>query len=214
MSSAAPRQPLAVRALRLLIILIVVGMLLFLPFAGRFLDHDDPLQKADLIFVLAGARVERWLEGADLYKEGWAPKLVMSPGMMDPVEAQLRERGISFPREGDLVRDAVLALGVPADAITVLPGAVDNTAQEAAALQRMLPRDQLRRLIVVTSRYHTRRTGFAFRRQFKNTEVEIIVRGSRYSTVNPSRWWQRRREVRSVMYELPALVAYLAGLGE
>jgi uncharacterized SAM-binding protein YcdF (DUF218 family) len=214
MSSAAPRQPLAVRALRLLIILIIAGMLLFLPFAGRFLDHDDPLQKADLIFVLAGARVERWLEAAELYKEGWAPKLVMSPGLMDPIETQLRERGVTYPRDGDLARDAVVALGVPAGAITVLPGSVDNTAHEAAALQRMFPPDQLRRLIVVTSRYHTRRTGFAFRRQFRNTPVEIIVRGSRYSEVDPPRWWQRRKEVRFIMAELPKLVAYLAGLGE
>ena len=41
---------------------------------------------------------------------------------------QLRARGVDYPREGDLARDAVIALGVPADAVTVLPGAVDNTA--------------------------------------------------------------------------------------
>ena len=30
--------------------------------------------------VLGGARVERWLEAVDLFKEGWAPAMVISPG--------------------------------------------------------------------------------------------------------------------------------------
>ena len=216
MSNAAQRQPLAVRALRLSILLAGLGFvafLIFLPFAGRFLDHQDPLAKSDLIYVLAGARVERVLEGIELYKEGWAPRLVMSPGMMELVELDLRQRGVMYPRDGDLARDTAIALGVPADAVSVLADAVDNTAHEAAALQRMFP-GQLRRIIVVTSPYHSRRTGFAFRRQFEGTNVEVVIRGSRYSSSNPPRWWRRRGDIRFVMTELPKLAAYLAGLSE
>jgi uncharacterized SAM-binding protein YcdF (DUF218 family) len=214
---AAGRQPLVFRAVRLILniaAIAVVTFLLFLPFAGRFLDVQQPLEKADLIFVLAGARIERWLEAVDLYKEGWASKIVMSPGPSEPIEGQLRERGVKYPRDGDLARDAAVAMGVPADAIAVLPDAVDNTAHEAAMLQRLLAGGQLRRVIVVTSPYHTRRTGFAFRRQFANTGVQVIVRGSRHSAVPPSRWWRRREEIRLVMNELPKLAAYLSGLGE
>jgi uncharacterized SAM-binding protein YcdF (DUF218 family) len=216
MSSAAQRQPLAVRALRLCVFLFLLGclgFLAFLPFAGRFLDHQDPLAKADLIYVLAGARVERVLEGIDLYKEGWAPRLVMSPGIIEYAEIELRKRGVTYPRDGDLARDTALAMGVPADVVSVISEPVDNTAQEAAALQRMAG-GPLRRIIVVTSPYHTRRTGFAFRRQFDQSGVEVLIRGSRYTATDPPRWWRRRAEVRFVMTELPKLIAYLAGLGE
>ena len=216
MSSAAQRHPLAVRALRLSVLLAglaFVAFLVFLPFAGRFLDHQDPLAKSDLIYVLAGARVERVLEGIELYKEGWAPRLVMSPGLIELAEIDLRKRGVMYPRDGDLARDTAVALGVPVSAVDVLAGDVDNTAQEAAALQRMFS-GQLRRIIVVTSPYHTRRTGFAFRRQFTAHGVEIVIRGSRFSASAPTRWWRRRSEIRFVMTELPKLVAYLAGLGE
>jgi uncharacterized SAM-binding protein YcdF (DUF218 family) len=214
MTSAARRQPLVLRALRFVLIAAVLGTLLFLPFAGRYLDHQDPLEKADLIFVLAGARIDRWLEGVDLYKDGWAPKIVMSPGIVESIETRLRQQGVNFPRDGDLARDAAVALGVPADAVSVLAEAVDNTAHEAAALQRLFPPGQLRRIIVVTSPYHTRRAGFAFRRQFAGTPVQVIVRGSRYSGSVPSRWWRRRADIRFVMSELPKLALYFAGLGE
>ena len=214
MRRAARLRPLVLRTLGLVAGLPVLALVLFLPFAGRFFDHDDPLEKADLIFVLAGDRVERWLEAVDLYKEGWAPRILISPGMMSPMEPSLRAKGIVYPREGDLARDAVVASGVPADAVSVITEPVDNTAQEAAALHRMLPQGSNNRVIVVTSRYHTRRTGYAFRREFRNTPVRILIRGSRYSVVHPANWWRYRGEVRFLMYEIPKLAAYLAGLGE
>ena len=214
MRRAARLRPLVLRTLGLIAGLPVLALVLFLPFAGRFFDHDDPLEKADLIFVLAGDRVERWLEAVDLYKEGWAPRVLISPGVMSPMEPSLRAKGIVYPREGDLARDAVVASGVPADAVSVIAEPVDNTAQEAAALHRMLPQGANNRVIVVTSRYHTRRTGYAFRREFRNTPVRILIRGSRYSVVHPAAWWRHRGEARFLMYEIPKLAAYLAGLGE
>ncbi len=214
MRSAAGLRPLAIRALWITIGALVLGFIGFLPFAGRFLAHSDPLERADLILVLAGERVERWLEAVDLYKEGWAPRVAISPGPVAPIEAELKVRGIRYPREGELVRDAMIASGVPAEALAVLPNAVDNTAQEAAALVRMLRGTGLERVIVVTSPYHTRRAGFAFRRAFADTGVQVLVRGSRYSHSNPQRWWRRRADIRYIVSELPKLALYLTGLAE
>ena len=212
MPRAARLRQLAVRTFWVLVLVLVAGFILFLPFAGRFCVVQNDLQRSDLIFVLAGTRIERWLEGVDLYKEGWAPRLVMSAGPVESIETDLRARGVRYPREGDLAREAAIALGVPPDAVSVLPNAVDNTAAEAAAVRAVFP--AARRVIVVTSPYHTRRAGFAFRREFKNTGVEVIMRSTRYSSSNPARWWQRRGDVRYIMTEIPKYAAYLAGLGE
>jgi len=214
MRGAARLRPLLLRALGLLLLIIVFGSLLFLPFAGRWLVAEDPLEKADLIFVLAGARVERWLEGVDLYNERWAPKLVISPGMTSRLEPQLRARGVVLPREGEVIRTAILSTGVPAEAVMVLPDTVDNTAQEAAALHRVIAGAPVTRVIVVTSPYHTRRAGFAFRREFAGTPVHVIVRGSRYSEAEPRRWWRHRADIRDLLSEIPKFAAYAAGLAE
>jgi uncharacterized SAM-binding protein YcdF (DUF218 family) len=214
MRSAARLRPLALRTLQIAVISTAVGLFLFLPFAGRFLHAEDPLQRADLIIVLAGTRVERWLEAVDLYKEGWAPRIAVSPGPVDPVETELHARGVRYPREGELARDAIIASGVPPDVVTLLPNGVDNTAAEAAALFRASAGAPIRRVIVVTSPYHTRRAGFAFRRAFANTSVHVVMRASRYSDADPARWWTRRADVRFIMSELPKFAAYVAGLAD
>jgi uncharacterized SAM-binding protein YcdF (DUF218 family) len=214
MRSLARLRLLACRTLGIAASILGLAFVLFLPFAGRFFDHEDRLERADLILVLAGARVERWLEGYELYKEGWAPKVVISPGPVAPIEVMLQAKGVRYPREGDLARDAMIALGVPADAMTVLPNGVDNTAAEAAAVKRIFPPPQIARIIVVTSPYHTRRAGFAFRREFRDTGVDVVVRGSRYSDAEPARWWRHRADIRYIMTEMPKLLAYLAGMGE
>ena len=211
----AARLRLAGRLLLLLLGSCAVAVLAFLPFAGRFFSHGDPLQHADLIIVLAGGRLDRVLEGIDLYKEGWAPRLVVSPGPLSELDARMIARGMRYPREGELARDAMESLGVPAAAITVMPGGADNTAAEAALLHRTLPAGTATsRIIVVTSTYHARRAGYAFRREFANSGIEVLVRPSRHTTANPSRWWSQRGDIRYILSELPKFVAYLAGLGE
>ncbi|MCA1561856.1 MAG: YdcF family protein [Acidobacteria bacterium] len=181
-------------------------------FAGRFLVAEDDLGRSDAIFVLAGARVERWLEGADLYREGWAPRIVLSRGRVERAEHHLQAMGIRFPTDAELVRDALLQLKVPSTAVMILPDDQDNTAHEAQSLRKVVDQHGWTRVVVVTSKYHTRRTKFAFSRAFRGTPVRIIVRGSRYDRVNPARWWRSRQDIREVISELPKLLAYAFGL--
>jgi uncharacterized SAM-binding protein YcdF (DUF218 family) len=214
-SSAGARGRRTLR--RALLVLIVVGLaaiVAFLPYAGRYLASEDPLERADVIVVLAGQRAERWLEAVDLRKEGWAPTIVLSPGRIEPAEEELRVRGITFPATFELIRGAIRQLGVPEDAVIVMPGSVDNTAHEAAAARRMAIEAGWRRLLVVTSKYHARRTGFAFRREFHGTPIAISVRTSRYDRSTPERWWRNRADIRWVSSELQKLLAYRLGLGE
>ena len=70
-----------------------------------------------------------------------------------------------------------------------------------------------RRMIVVTSKYHLRRAGYAFRREFEGTGVEIVMRGSRYDKSDPEHWWASRADLRWMLSEAPKFAAYLLGLG-
>lgn len=182
--------------------------------AGRYLQHEDPLQHADALFVLAGSRLERTLEAVDLYQAGYAPVMLLSPGREEPAEVAARARGLRFPREAEPLRQALTGIGIPRDAVLIGDGSVDNTADEAAMLTRIAHARGWHRVIVVTSKYHTRRTGFAMRRALEGSGVEIVVHASRYDPADPARWWRHRRDVRFLMEEWPKLLAYRLGLAE
>ena len=194
-------------------ILLLLAAAAACPYAGRFLVIDEPLQPADAIVVLAGTRSVRWLEGVDLYRAHLAPNIVISPGFMEQAEVELRARGIRYPAEGELIKDAMVQLGIPASVITILPKGVDNTADEAAETRPIAVAHGWKSLIVATSRYHTRRTLFAFEREFRGSGIRIQVKGSMYDGASPDDWWKHRSDLRYVVSELQKLLAYRLGLG-
>lgn len=204
---------LLVRALGLFALILLIAAAAACPWAGRYLIVDQPLQPADALVVLAGGLTDRWLEGADLYREGYGKTVLLSPGYADPVGDNLRAKGVRYPREVDVVRDALEQLGVPPSAILIMPGGYDNTADEAAGARRIALDRGWRSVIVVTTQYHTRRTLFAFQREFRDTAITVQVRGSRYNNPSPDGWWRSRSDLRWVISELQRLAMYRLGLG-
>ena len=201
------------RIFTILLLLTAAGGAWFLYYGGRYLQHEDPLQKADAVFVLGGARVERWLEAFDLHTEGYAPIIMLSPERPEHSERLLQARGVRFPTTIELQRDALIQLGVPAAAIIANPGYVDNTAQEAALLRQTALSRGWKRVIIVTSKYHTRRAGFAFRRTFAGTGIPVVVRASRHDVSDPANWWRIRADFRFASTEWQKLILYGLGLG-
>jgi uncharacterized SAM-binding protein YcdF (DUF218 family) len=208
-----PARRIVARTILVCTVLLVLGVAAACPYAGHFLIIDEPLEPADAILVLAGARTVRWLEGVELYREGLAPNIVISPGIVEQAEIELRRRGIDFPLEADLIKHAMVQLGVPPAALTTLTLSwrLDNTADEAAAMEQLALHHGWSRIIVVTSKYHTRRTRFAFRRELSDTSIRIQVRGSRFDGAKPDGWWKSRSDLRYVISELQKLLAYRVG---
>ena len=202
------------RTLILLPLAFVAALAFVIVEGGRYLQHEDPLERADAMFVLGGARLERALETIDLYRAGYAPAIVLSPGHEEAAEAILRARGIRFPGEAEPVRDALVAMGVPGSAVLIGSPPVDNTAEEALMLRRLAAQHGWRKVIVITSKYHTRRTRFAMRRALDGSGVQPIVHATRYDLSDPAHWWRHRSELRFVLEEWEKLVAYRLGLAE
>lgn len=208
------RVLLAVRRLALAAVLaLVCAIAVFLPFAGRYLVREDPLTHADAMFVLEGAHAERWMEAADLYKAGYAPIIALSPGRIEQAEVILRTRGIRYPTNQSLARDALVQMGVNASAIVLPDGSVDNTGQEAQMLRTLAAARGWRSVLVITSKYHCRRAAFAFRREFRDRSVSVSMRATRYDVSDPAHWWRHRGDTRYVVSELQKLLVYRLGVG-
>jgi uncharacterized SAM-binding protein YcdF (DUF218 family) len=199
----------AFAALPLLLLALLVG-----PRLGSFLVLEHPLTKADVIYVLGGSRMERPLEAADLYRDGWAPLVLLSRQRLDGGEHALRERKVPFATEADLQRTTLATLGVPLDAIEILKDEQVSTAAEADALLARAVRGQWSRIIVVTSMMHTRRAGIAIGRRLEPLGIDVLVRGSRYDQMDVEHWWRDRDDFRFTLFEYQKLALYWVGLAD
>ena len=184
-----------------------------LPRLGAWLVVEDPLQKADALIVLGGTTYERPLEAVDLFKEGWAPRIYLLREIIDWGERELIARGIAYPRPIDIQIDLLRRLGIEASAVHVLDQA-SSTAAEATIVHDLVARERFSRVIVITSKQHTRRARLVMNRRLDDTGVEVIVRASRYDKSNTDRWWSERSTMRFTLFETQRLFGYWIGIAD
>ena len=211
-----PGRPTRPTVHRTIVVLFLIALALFAyGFAniGRYLTKEDPIEKGDAIAVLAGTRMDRALEAADLYKRGFARLIVLTQATREGSLTELARRGIIMQTDAEITGDVLRKLGIPATAIVIPRELHNNTAQEARTIHRLAVANNWRRLIVVTSRYHLRRAGFAIRRELSGTGIQVAMHGTRYEHANPDWWWTSRGDWRWVLEEGGKLVAYEFGLG-
>jgi uncharacterized SAM-binding protein YcdF (DUF218 family) len=173
---------------------------LLLPAAGRFLVVADPPEHADAIVVLAGSYPDRILEAVELYRAGLAPRIIIC---RDPDTAAFRrvdELGVKIPRPHEVNRMVAEQLGVPPAAIVVLARAGDSTYAEAEAVLDEVERRGYRSILLVTSKYHTRRAAEIYRLMAAD-RVKIIVRPAATDDFQSDDWWRDRVSTRRLVIE-------------
>ena len=89
---------------------------------------------------------------------------------------------------------------VPHDAIRVLPGPNQNTADEVRTIARALETEGGNRVIVITSRYHTRRVRVLWH-ALVGRDAEAIVRYTPDDPFDPARWWRNTEDAQLVSHE-------------
>lgn len=197
------------RALQIFGLLSLV-LLLFgatcLYFAGRWLVLDETPVKADYL-VLLGGDLSRPLYAADLYRQGYARRIVVSRPALPLQFDNMQRLGIRLPRQEEQYRGILLRKGVPASAIDLFGEANLSTVQEAETLRAYLG-DRPARLLVVTSPYHTRRVKTVFTRVLPRAEVHVLA--SPYEEF-PERWWTNQSAAVNVLLESAKLLYYTFG---
>ena len=192
-------------------ILIIAALLM--PRAGAWLVVADPLVKSDAIIVLGGTMYERQLEAIDLLNEGWAPRIYLFREIADWGELELLKRNIPYTRAVDVQIDAMVRLGVPRESILVLDQ-VNSTAEESTHVLQLVTREKYSRVIIVTSKQHTRRARLVMRRRLDDAGVQVIVRPTRYDLSPVDRWWTNRSTLRFTLFETQRLLGYWIGLAD
>ncbi len=169
--------------------------------AGGWWDVQDRLERADAILVLgddnyAGERASR---SAELFRAGWAPVVVASGRLLR-----------SYAGVAELIGRDLETGGVPSTSILRLPHRAGNTREEAQVLRDLVASRGWRRVLLVTSNYHTRRARYIFRKVLP-AQVTILMVSVRDADFDPDSWWESRQGRKLFLLET---AAYLVAVWE
>ena len=180
--------------------------------AGRLLVVSDPLQSARSIVVLGGHVPFRAMEAAAVYKQGWAAEVWLTQGADHPDDIALKDLGVDRLKDHMLSRQVLLKLGVPDEAIRILPGHNENTADEVRTIASYLKTSggATPRVVLITSKSHTRRVRVLWHRLI-GSSPEAIVRYAHDDPFQPDRWWRSKQSAEFVAHEWFGLLNAWAG---
>ncbi len=185
---------------------------------GRRFALRDRLQHADAIVVLAGTRGNiEFLRGkiataVHLYQNGWAPYIVCSgrfsvkvtdtPDLISMSELQeavalgrIQEKDVApAARSWDVALgahymcDQAVQMGVPQDAV-LIEGDSLHTKENAEMVLALAKKRQMRRIILVTSPFHQRRTYLTFAKVLQPHGIEILNYYADTGEWHPATWF-------------------------
>ena len=173
---------------------------LYLSVLGHLMVVSDQLEKSDTIVVLDGdyPQDERLLHALQLWKSGYAPKVILSAKL---AEWQTYEDYPSW-------RHAVKLRIFPKDTLLVATHAADSTKEEAQHLRIYSRQHGFKRVIIVTSNYHTWRTKRVYEKEWRDSDVTVYISPAYSSHFHPDEWWQHRADSRTFFYEFSKIIWY------
>ena len=182
----------------------IVGVLLFLAllavFISNFLSPNDlancgdapsgidQCAAADAIIAVSGGNTTARAQSAiDLYKAGWAPRIIFSGAAADP----------DSPSNAAIMKQLAIKSHVPESAILIEEES-DTTKENAHNTKHLLDQYDIKTAIITTSPYHERRTLWEFERAAPS--VTFRAKPAADTTwdlwyLKPTGWWQAFSEL-------------------
>ncbi|MDB9822241.1 YdcF family protein [Deltaproteobacteria bacterium] len=175
---------------------------------GTSLIMAHPPEKSDLIVCLGGENIERGLAAVDAYREELAPVIYISRQEVPDGYDLLKEKGVDYPKEIDLLEMMLIDLGVPETAIIHGDVEVNNSWDEAQVLRKKVEEKGFKSIIIITSPTHSRRAWLTYNKVFENDDVRILSLPSEYSQFSTEGWWKERKYLKDVLLEYEKLLYY------
>jgi uncharacterized SAM-binding protein YcdF (DUF218 family) len=168
---------------------------------GNYLVETRVPEKADAVLVLAGDyRGARILRAGELVRDGFAPTVL-----------------VSGPAEMYGVNEATLAIqyatrhGMPLHYFEPVFIQAFSTLEEAHAFVPEIRKRGIRKLLLVTSNYHTHRAASIFRKVLgKDISIRSVAAPDTF--FRPDSWWHNREGQKIVFYEYSKTIAGWVGM--
>jgi hypothetical protein len=172
--------------------------------AGWALVVNEPLAPADIIVISADSEGAGALEAADLVKSGIATRVAVFTDPPGREDLEFIRRGL--PYEDGAVRQIRQLRSLGVTDVVQIPRPEAGTEGEGQVLPSWCDQRQLRSLVFVAARDHSRRTRRMLSRVMNGHQTRVSVQSGSYSNFDPDRWWESRGGIRTEIVELQKLV--------
>ena len=148
-------------------VLVVFSCLVFFSFlnADKFLIINNPPQKADIIVCLGGGSGERLVKTIELYKKGYANKILLTQSKN--WHPEVRDFFLNIGKKF-LISKGVL------DKDILVNNKSKNTFEEATFLKNLVKKHNIKTAIIVSDPYHMQRVKFLFEKVLSKYEVKLL----------------------------------------
>ena len=197
------KASLTAAACCLLLLLLFIFRVPILRFIGNQLICENKMEKVQAIFVLSGDPWDRGNEAVRLYKQGFAEKIICTG---ENVPRLFLIAGILYP-ESELTQMNIIAQGVPAKDVELLCKGT-STKEESDYILESCKHNGIKKLAVVSTKFHTWRIHNTFGKKFKDTGLQLIIHGAPSSAYEENFWWRSEDGMIFVNNEYIKLIYY------
>lgn len=194
------KAAIAVFALFILLILFRVPLMRSI---GSYLIDDTEAVQCDMIFVLGGNSYDRGKEAAKLYENELTESLVCTGGNVPNVLEALD----TLLYEAEITKQLLINWGVNQEHIDALTSST-STQEESEEILEYCIKSSVKRIGILSSKFHLRRTRNVFENTFANEEVELYFFGAPSSVYSEEEWWKSEEGMIMVNNEYMKLLYY------
>ena len=178
---------------------------------GNLIVVDDPPVMSDVIVILNTGidYYPRLIEAAEIYRKRLVRKVVINGNRKTDTLRDLEKRGFErcCPWYTDSVRILTLLDVREDDIIKISAEDAYDTISEARIVGRELMRRRFKRIIITTSKSHTRRARYIWQKMYQN-KIVVSMTAAKSDPFDPQKWWRDGRQIRWVLAEYGAWIYY------
>lgn len=164
---------------------------------NSFVENDGP-QKADAIVVMGGDTYgTRIIKAAQLAEAGYAPYVIVSG---PPILGE---------HESDITIYYAESKGYPAHLFHPFYNDCNSTRHETAFIGNYLKAQDIHKILLVTSNFHTKRAASLMRSQNPWLWVVVVAAPDKYFTADG--WWKTRGGQKTFFFEAVKRIAARLG---
>ena len=185
-----------------LIFLGISAFLVFIFIVNSILVENNPPEKSDYIVVISGGdTIGRTKKGIELYKQAYAPKLLLSGDAADP----------KSPSNAKVMKTYAIKNGVPEEDIIIEENSKDTKQNATESILKLIKVGPQQQIILVTSPYHSKRARIEFQKAFKNQTIDAKIISVNANDKNWGRyWWAKPKSLIIATFELLKLPVVIA----